>query len=46
MNANEITVGQLGVRYLVDGWQNAGMGILVLTVPPSSNVPSPHDLIM
>ena len=43
MNANEINVGQLGVRYLVDGSQNAGMGIFELTVPPHSNVPPPHS---
>lgn len=43
MNAIEINVGQLGVRYLVDGSQNASMGIFELTVPPHSNVPPPHS---
>jgi quercetin dioxygenase-like cupin family protein len=43
MNPNEISVGQLGVRYLVDGSHNASMGIFELTVPPLSNVPPPHS---
>lgn len=43
MSAIEINVGQLGIRYLVDGSQNGGMGIFELTVPPASNVPPPHS---
>lgn len=43
MSANEIKVGQLGIRYLIDGSHNAGMGIFELTVPPASNVPPPHS---
>jgi quercetin dioxygenase-like cupin family protein len=43
MSANEINVGQLGIRYLIDGSHNAGMGIFELTVPPASNVPPPHS---
>ena len=43
MNAIEINVGQLGIRYLVDGSKSASMGIFELTVPPASNVPPPHS---
>lgn len=38
-----IQVGQLGIRYLVDGSQNGSLGIFELTVPPGSNVPPPHS---
>jgi quercetin dioxygenase-like cupin family protein len=43
MNATEINVGQLGIRYLVDGSKTASLGIFELTVPPASNVPPPHS---
>ncbi|MGH9437265.1 MAG: cupin domain-containing protein [Terriglobia bacterium] len=43
MNTMEISVGRLGVRYLIDGSANASMGIFELTVPPASNVPPPHS---
>lgn len=43
MSAVEINIGQLGIRYLVDGSQTASMGIFELTVPPASNVPPPHS---
>jgi quercetin dioxygenase-like cupin family protein len=43
MSANEIKVGQLGIRYLMDGSQTSSMGIFELTVPPASNVPPPHS---
>ena len=43
MNANEINVGQLVIRYLVDGSQTASLGMFELTVPPASNVPPPHS---
>src|SRR5882672_8873655 len=43
MSAIEINVGQLGIRYLVDGSQTASLGIFELTVPPGSNVPPPHS---
>jgi len=43
MSTIEIKVGQLGIRYLVDGSQTAGMGMFELSVPPSSNVPPPHS---
>ena len=43
MDANEIKVGQLGVRYLVDGSHTQSLGMFELTVPPGSNVPPPHS---
>ena len=43
MSTIEINVGQLGIRYLVDGSQSASMGMFELTVPPGSNVPPPHS---
>jgi quercetin dioxygenase-like cupin family protein len=43
MSAHEIHVGQLRIRYLVDGSQSASLGMFELTVPPGSNVPPPHS---
>lgn len=43
MNATDINVGQLRIRYLIDGSQGAGLGMFELTVPPGSNVPPPHS---
>ena len=43
MNAIEINAGQLGIRYLIDGSQDASLGMFELTVPPASNVPPPHS---
>lgn len=43
MNGIEINVGQLGIRYLIDGAKSASMGMFELTVPPGSNVPPPHS---
>jgi quercetin dioxygenase-like cupin family protein len=43
MSAAEIKVGELGIRYLIDGSQTSSMGIFELTVPPASNVPPPHS---
>ena len=37
-----IMVGQLGIRYLVDGAAAGGLGVFDMTVPPGSNVPPPH----
>ncbi len=38
-----ITLGQLSIRYLVDGAATKGMGVFELHVPPNSNVPPPHS---
>jgi quercetin dioxygenase-like cupin family protein len=43
MSAVEIKVGQLGIRYLVDGSQTASLGMFELSVPPASNVPPAHS---
>ena len=43
MSATEIRVGQIGIRYLIDGSESGTMGIFELTVPPGSNVPPPHS---
>jgi quercetin dioxygenase-like cupin family protein len=38
-----VKVGQLEIRYLIDGASHAGMGVFELTVPGGSNVPPPHS---
>lgn len=38
-----IMVGQMGIRYLIDGTATGGMGVFELGVPPNSNVPPPHS---
>jgi quercetin dioxygenase-like cupin family protein len=43
MNATDIKVGQLGIRYLVDGSHSAGLGMFELSVPPGAMVPPPHS---
>lgn len=43
MGTNEITVGQLGINYIVDGSGTKSLGMFELTVPPGSNVPPPHS---
>lgn len=42
-DASEIKLGQLVVRYLVDGSKTGGVGMFELDVPPGSNVPPPHS---
>lgn len=39
----ELKVGQLGIRYLIDGSGSGSMGIFELRIPPGSNVPPPHS---
>ena len=41
--SSPIRVGNLTIRYLVDGSQSAGMGLFELEVPPGSHVPPPHS---
>jgi quercetin dioxygenase-like cupin family protein len=38
-----VRIGQLEVRYLIDGSAREGLGLFELTVPPGSNVPPPHS---
>lgn len=41
--AQDIKVGQLSIRYLIDGSRTGSVGMFELTVPPGSNVPPPHS---
>jgi quercetin dioxygenase-like cupin family protein len=41
--AEPINVGQLVIKYLIDGSATGGMGVFELTVPANSNVPPPHS---
>jgi len=43
MSTPEIHVGQLTIRYLIDGSSTGSSGIFELTIPPGSNVPPPHS---
>jgi uncharacterized cupin superfamily protein len=43
MSTKEVGVGQLGIRYILDGSGTNSMGLFELTVPPGSNVPPPHS---
>ena len=43
MGEDVIAVGQLQIRYLVDGTQSGGLGVFELTVPPGAKVPPPHS---
>ena len=38
-----VKIGQLEVRYLIDGTAQGGMGVFELRVPAGSNVPPPHS---
>src|SRR5262245_14888304 len=38
-----VKVGQIEIRYLVDGAQNGGLGLFEMTVPAGAHVPPPHS---
>ena len=38
-----IRIGQMSVRYFIDGTATGGMGVFELGVPPNANVPPPHS---
>jgi quercetin dioxygenase-like cupin family protein len=38
-----IQVGQMTIRYLIDGAATGGLGVFELSVPAGSNVPPPHS---
>ena len=38
-----VRVGQLEIRYLVDGKKTGGLGVFELKVPVGANVPPPHS---
>ena len=43
MSNRIVKVGQLEIRYLVDGVRNGGLGVFEITVPAGANVPPPHS---
>ena len=43
MIGDVLRVGQLEIRYLVDGAEKGGLGVFEMTVPPGSLVPPPHS---
>ena len=43
MTDSVVKIGQLEIRYLVDGSQKKGLGVFELTVPPGAIVPPPHS---
>lgn len=43
MNGNVIKVGQIEIRYLVDGAATGGLGVFEMTVFPGAQVPPPHS---
>ncbi|WP_457098127.1 cupin domain-containing protein [Lysobacter sp. P5_B9] len=43
MDTPEIRIGQLGIRYTLDGSATNSLGVFELTVPSGSNVPPPHS---
>ena len=43
MQTERVKIGQLEIRYLIDGSTEGGMGLFEMTVPPGSNVPPPHS---
>jgi quercetin dioxygenase-like cupin family protein len=43
MSAQVIKVGQMEIRYLVDGAQSGGLGLFELKVPAGAHVPPPHS---
>jgi quercetin dioxygenase-like cupin family protein len=38
-----VKVGQMDIRYLVDGARNGGLGLFEMKVPPGAHVPPPHS---
>lgn len=43
MNQQILKVGQLEIRYLVDGANTGGLGLFEMTVPAGAPVPPPHS---
>lgn len=43
MSQQTIHVGQLEIRYLVDGAQSGGLGLFEMTIPAGAHVPPPHS---
>ena len=43
MSQQVVKVGQLEIRYLVEGSQNGGLGVFEMKVPAGAHVPPPHS---
>ena len=43
MNGQIVNIGQLEIRYLVDGAKQGGLGLFEMNVPPGAHVPPPHS---
>lgn len=43
MDQQIVKVGQIEIRYLVDGAQVGGLGVFEMKVPPGAHVPPPHS---
>ena len=43
MNCQLVRVGQLEIRYFVDGTHKSGLGLFEMTVPAGAHVPPPHS---
>ena len=43
MSQQAIKVGQMEIRYLVDGAQSGGLGLFEMKVPAGARVPPPHS---
>jgi len=43
MNRQVVKVGQLEIRYLVDGAQQGGLGMFEMKIPVGAHVPPPHS---
>ena len=38
-----IKIGEMEIKYLIDGTADGGLGVFELTIPPGSMVPPPHS---
>jgi len=43
MSQQAIKVGQMEIRYLVDGAQSGGLGLFEMKIPAGAQVPPPHS---
>ena len=43
MSHQIVKVGQMEIRYLVDGAQTGGLGLFEMKIPPGTHVPPPHS---
>jgi len=43
MSQQIVKVGQMEIRYLVDGAEKGGLGVFEMKVPAGANVPPPHS---